>query len=110
MGEWRLSRRDRLISARHEVPWVVWTLKRGTRGDLCPEGGYRAQPRVEWREDRERMGWFLPGKGRWDSARFHPRTRHRLEAYATLLSGVSSDLSKCFLREFRAPTATTRRC
>jgi hypothetical protein len=24
--------------------------------------------------------------------------RHRLEAYATLLSGVSSDLSKCFLR------------
>ena len=23
---------------------------------------------------------------------------HRLEAYATLLSGVSSDLSKCFLR------------
>jgi hypothetical protein len=29
---------------------------------------------------------------------FHPRTRHRLEAYATLLSGVSSDLSKCFLR------------
>jgi hypothetical protein len=25
-------------------------------------------------------------------------TEHRLEAYATLLSGVSSDLSKCFLR------------
>jgi hypothetical protein len=23
---------------------------------------------------------------------------------------VSSDLSKCFLREFRAPTATRRRC
>jgi hypothetical protein len=21
-------------------------LDRGTRGDLCPEGGYRAQPRV----------------------------------------------------------------
>jgi hypothetical protein len=21
-------------------------LKRGTRGDLCPEGGYRAQPRI----------------------------------------------------------------
>jgi hypothetical protein len=29
---------------------------------------------------------------------FQPRTRHRLEAYATLLSGVSRDLSKCFLR------------
>ena len=29
---------------------------------------------------------------------FIPEPRHRLEAYATLLSGVSSDLSKCFLR------------
>jgi hypothetical protein len=29
---------------------------------------------------------------------FIPEPRHRLEAYATLLSRVSSDLSKCFLR------------
>jgi hypothetical protein len=29
---------------------------------------------------------------------FIPEPRHRLEAYATLLSGVSSDLSKCLLR------------
>jgi hypothetical protein len=28
---------------------------------------------------------------------FSPKPRHRLEAYATLLSGVSSDISKCFL-------------
>jgi hypothetical protein len=56
------------------------------------------QPRVEWREDKVRMGMVLARKGPLGSARFHPRTRHRLEAYATLLSGVSSDLSKCFLR------------
>jgi hypothetical protein len=29
---------------------------------------------------------------------FIPEPRHRLEAYATLLTGVSSDLSNCFLR------------
>jgi hypothetical protein len=53
MGEWLLSRRDRLIVARHEAPRPGFTLglqfghlERGTRGDLCPEGGYRAQPRV----------------------------------------------------------------
>jgi hypothetical protein len=32
-----------------------------------------------------------------DSARFQPGTRHRLEAYAKLLPGGSSDLSKCFV-------------
>ena len=39
-----LSQRDSTIVARHEVPGRH--LERGTRGDLCPEGGYRAQPRV----------------------------------------------------------------
>jgi hypothetical protein len=53
---------------------------------------------AEWREDKVRMGMVLARNGRWDSARFHPRARHRLEAYATLLSGVSSDLSKGFLK------------
>ena len=46
MGEWLLSRRDRLIAARHEVPMQFGHLERGTRGDLCPEGGCRTQPRV----------------------------------------------------------------
>jgi hypothetical protein len=37
-------------------------------------------------------------KGPLGLSRFQPGTQtHRLEAYATLLSGVSSDLSKCFL-------------
>jgi hypothetical protein len=54
-------------------------------------------PWVEWREVKDGLGRFSPGKGRWDAARFHPEPRHRLEAYATLLSGVSSDISKCFL-------------
>jgi hypothetical protein len=37
-------------------------------------------------------------KGPLGFSRFQPGTQtHRLEAYATLLSGVSSDLSKCFL-------------
>ncbi len=50
---------------------------------------------AEWREVKGGMGWFSSGKGRWDSARFQPRNpRHRLEAYATMLSGVSSDLSE----------------
>ena len=38
---------------------------------------------------KEPLG-FSPG--------FIPEPRHRLEAYATLLSRLSSDLSKCFLR------------
>src|ERR1700761_1950299 len=29
-------------------------------------GGYRAQLRVEWREDKGGLGWFSPGKGRWE--------------------------------------------
>ncbi len=41
MGGWFLSRRDSTIVARHEVH-----LERVTRGDLCPEGGYGAQPGV----------------------------------------------------------------
>ena len=39
---------------------------RGHSGDLCPEGGCRAQSRVEWREDKGGLGWFSPGKGRWE--------------------------------------------
>ncbi len=54
------------------------------------------KPRAEWREDKGGLGWFL------SPLRFSPvsapEPRHRLEAYATMLSGVSSDLSKCFLR------------
>jgi hypothetical protein len=34
---------------------------------------------------------------------------HRLEAYATLLSGVSSDLWKCFLTGVPRTPASTRR-
>ena len=34
------------IVAWHEVALQFGHLERGTRGDLCPEGGYRAQPRV----------------------------------------------------------------
>ncbi len=57
-------------------------------------------PRVEWRfYVKGCLGRFSSGKGRWDSARLQPRPPdHRLEAYATMLSGVSSDLSKYFLR------------
>jgi hypothetical protein len=44
MGEWLLSRRDRLRVARHEAPLEFGHLERVTRGDLCPEGGYRVQP------------------------------------------------------------------
>jgi hypothetical protein len=40
----------------------------------------------------------LAGKGPLGfSPVFIPEPRHRLEAYATLLSGVSSDLWRCFL-------------
>ena len=46
MGEWLLSRGDRLIVAKHEVPLEFGHLERVTRGDLCPEGGYRVQPGV----------------------------------------------------------------
>jgi hypothetical protein len=46
MDGWFLSRRDSTIVARHEGPLEFGRLDRGTRGDLCPEGGYRAQPRV----------------------------------------------------------------
>ena len=47
MGEWLLSR-DRLSSQARSA-WMLQFghLERGTPGDLCPEGGYRAQPRVE---------------------------------------------------------------
>jgi hypothetical protein len=37
MGEWLLSRRDRLIVARHEGPLEFARLERATRGDLCPK-------------------------------------------------------------------------
>ena len=38
-----LSRRDSTIVARYEV-LGIWTFGEGYSGDLCPEGGYRAQP------------------------------------------------------------------
>ena len=41
-----VARRDSTIVARHEVPCSLENLERGTRDDLCPESGYRAQPRV----------------------------------------------------------------
>jgi hypothetical protein len=41
MGGWFLSRRDSTMVARLEGH-----LESSARGDLCPEGGYRAQPRV----------------------------------------------------------------
>jgi hypothetical protein len=44
MGEWLLSRRDRLIVARHEVPLEFGRLERATRGDLRPEGATGFSP------------------------------------------------------------------
>jgi hypothetical protein len=61
-----------------------------------PIGAKGRAPRSlnEWREDKVRMGMVLARK---EPLGFS-EPRHRLEAYATLLSGVWSDLSKCFLR------------
>ena len=44
------------------------------------------------------MGMVLARKGPLGFSPVSSPNRHRLEAYATLLSEVSSDLSKCFLR------------
>jgi hypothetical protein len=33
-------------SSQARSAWVVWIFGEGTRDDLCPEGGYRTQPRV----------------------------------------------------------------
>jgi hypothetical protein len=37
--------------AAYGVIIAVWTFRRVTRGDLCPEGGDRTQPRAEGRKD-----------------------------------------------------------
>jgi hypothetical protein len=56
--------------------------------------GYRTQkPRVEWREDKVRMGMVLARKAIGIQPGFIPEPE---AYYATLLSKVSSDLSKCF--------------
>ena len=61
-----MSRRDNTIVARHEVPLEFGHWGGGNRNDLCPEGGDRTQPAFEWREDKGGLGWFSPGKGRWE--------------------------------------------
>ena len=65
---------------------------------------------LDWISDpalRRRSNAGLDGtklRAIWDGSRperavgIQPDPRHRLEAYATLLTGVSSALSKCFLR------------
>ena len=42
----------------------------------------------EWREDKGGSGWFSPGKGRWDSARYQFRnpTQAGSLCYNALLS------------------------
>jgi hypothetical protein len=40
--------------------------KKGHFGRLLSGRDYRTQPRVEWREDKGGLGWFSPGKGRWE--------------------------------------------
>jgi hypothetical protein len=49
-GRMALSRRDRLIVARHEVPKALRALEFGhlqeVRSENLPQGGLRAQPRV----------------------------------------------------------------
>jgi hypothetical protein len=35
------------LKPRKQLTSAVWTFGEGHRGDLCPEGGYRAQPRVQ---------------------------------------------------------------
>ena len=37
-----------------------------TPGRFLPRRGYVTQPRVEWGEDKGGLGWFSPGKGRWE--------------------------------------------
>jgi hypothetical protein len=49
MGEWFLSRRDRLIVVRHEVPlqfcsWTFGDLERGTRVIYAPKVATRLSP------------------------------------------------------------------
>jgi hypothetical protein len=45
----------------------------GCSGDLCPEGGYRGQPRVEWREDKGGLGRFIAPRSRLGfSSAFQP--------------------------------------
>ena len=56
-----------------EIPRPGLALK-GPLGRREPAPRPEGKPWAEWREDKVRMGWFLPGNGRWDSARFHPRT------------------------------------
>ena len=68
MGEWLLFRRDRLIVAGHEVP-AVGHLEKVTRGDLCPEGGYRAKPRVSTLGTSKINEFALKLKGRPDKTR-----------------------------------------
>jgi hypothetical protein len=67
---------------------------------ICaPKVATGLSPGFKWREDKVRMRMVLARKGPLGfSPVSNPEPRHRLEAYATLLSGVSSDLSKCFLR------------
>ncbi len=84
------------------------------QGNKASQTDLNFAPRVEWREIKGGLGWFSSGKGRWDSARFQPRTPDTgwkpMLCYATMLSGVSSDLSKFFSEVSSAhPTATTRR-
>jgi hypothetical protein len=52
---------------------------------------------LEWREDKDGWEGSHPERAVGIQAGFSPEPRHRLEAYATLLSGVSGDISKCFL-------------
>jgi hypothetical protein len=54
MGEWLLSRRDRLIVARHEVPWP---------GGPCPKGAGGLSPGFQpWEPPPERCALKLKGR------------------------------------------------
>jgi hypothetical protein len=63
----------------------------------CPEGALGLSPGLNGAKIR----WFRKALTRKGPLGFSPvsapEPRHRLEAYATLLSGVSSDISKSFL-------------
>jgi hypothetical protein len=79
VGEWLLSRRDRLIVARHEVPGV-WTFGELSSGDLCPEGGYRTQPKVSTPGNPQIYEFALKLKGREaDLIKLAPIAAQKLE-------------------------------
>ena len=70
-----------------------------------PEGVERTQPGVSTLIFVHKFG---ETQDSW-KASLDGANNYRLEAYTTLISGVSSDLSRTSWRNLREPTATTRR-